>query len=300
MTEPLSAPHYRFGAFEVDAATGELRRKGMLIRLNGQPFQLLLLLLERQGQLLTREEIARELWPDGTVVDFDHGVNSAVNRIREALGDSAADSRFVQTMARRGYRFVAPVERIDRVEEPVLQRESSRGGELGRITRALDSLDERTGVFARMLATPEDLPKTPHRIVRTLFVLLQLMYVSFYIGALGNLREIEQLLAPLERAAQVYVLLIVTAAIMIPVRTFAILAVLFRAPGVKQKFLKLWPFLLVLDIVWSLSPFLLLNHINFGLALAGTTLLVYSPFAQRSLMLMGADGDDIRRPGTTG
>src|SRR5512146_3026852 len=299
MTEPSPAPHYRFGAFEVDAATGELRRKGMLIRLNGQPFQLLLLLLERQGQLLTREEIARELWPDGTVVDVDHGVNSAVNRIREALGDSAADSRFVQTMARREYRFVAPVERIDRAEEPVRQSESSRGGELVRITQALDSLDDRTGVFARMLATPEDLPKTPHRIVRTLFVLLQLMYVAFYLGALGNLREIEQLLAPLEHAALVYALLIVTAAIMIPVRTFVILAVLFRAPGVKQKFLKLWPFLLALDIAWSLSPFLLLNHINFGLALACTTLLVYSPFAQRSLMLMGAGGDDIRKPATT-
>lgn len=300
MTGPLPAPHYRFGAFEVDAATGELRRKGTLVRLNGQPFQLLLLLLERQGQLLTREEIARELWPDGTVVDFDHGVNSAVNRIREALGDSAADSRFVQTMARRGYRFVAPVERIGRVEEPVPQSASSQGGELGRITQVLDSLDERTGIFAGILATPEDLPKTPHRIVRTLFVLLQLMYVAFYLGALGNLREIEELLAPLEHAAQVYALLIVTAAIMIPVRTFVILAVLFRAPGVKPKFLKLWPFLLVLDIVWSLSPFLLLNHINFGLALACTTLLVYSPFAQRSLMLMGAGGDDIRNPVATG
>jgi len=249
---------------------------------------------------LTREEIARELWPDGTVVDFDHGVNSAVNRIREALGDSAADSRFVQTMARRGYRFVAPVERIGRVEEPVPQSASSQGGELGRITQVLDSLDERTGIFAGILATPEDLPKTPHRIVRTLFVLLQLMYVAFYLGALGNLREIEELLAPLEHAAQVYALLIVTAAIMIPVRTFVILAVLFRAPGVKPKFLKLWPFLLVLDIVWSLSPFLLLNHINFGLALACTTLLVYSPFAQRSLMLMGAGGDDIRKPVATG
>jgi DNA-binding winged helix-turn-helix (wHTH) protein len=270
---------------------GELRRQGMLIRLNGQPFQLLLLLLERNGQVLSREEITRVLWPDGTVVDFDHGVNSAVNRIREALGDSAADARFVQTLARRGYRFVAPVERIDDAASPTRGLMSTAGGEFGRIEEVVDSLDRRTGMFTGLLATPEDLPKAPHRIVQMLFVLMQAMYVAFYVGALGNLREIEELLLPLDRATQVFMLLVITAAIMIPVRAFLVCAVLFRAPGLRGKFLKLWPFLLVLDVLWSLSPFLLLHHINFGLALACTTLLVYSPFAQRSLMLMGADGD---------
>jgi DNA-binding winged helix-turn-helix (wHTH) protein len=273
MTEPLPGRRYRFGAFEADAGSGELRRQGMLIRLNGQPFLLLLLLLERQGQLLTREEIAHELWPDGTVVDFDHGVNSAVNRIREALGDSAADSRYVQTLARRGYRFVAPVELIDVVSLP--QAVSASDAEVGR------------GTTLRLLATPEDLPKVSHRIVQSLFVAMQLMYLGFYVGTLANLGEIEQLLSPIEHATQVYLSLLVTAAIMIPVRTFLVFAVLFRAPGLRGKFLKLWPLLLVLDVLWSLSPFLLLHHISFGLALACTTLLVYSPFAQRSLMLMG-------------
>jgi len=75
---------------------------------------------------------------------------------------------------------------------------------------------------------------------------------------------------------------------MIPVRAFVLCAVIFHAPGVNQKFLKIWPFLLALDVLWALSPFLLLHHINYGLALACTTLLVYSPFAQRSLVLMGA------------
>ena len=82
------------------------------MKLHAQPLQLLLLLLERPGELLTREEISRELWPDGTFVDYEHGVNSAVNRIREALGDKASSPRFMETLARRGYRFVAPVERI--------------------------------------------------------------------------------------------------------------------------------------------------------------------------------------------
>lgn len=284
MTETRPAPRYRFGTFEADAGSGELRRRGIMIRLNGQPFQLLLLLLERQGELLTREEISEALWPDGTVVDFEHGVNSAVNRIREALGDSAASPRYVQTLARRGYRFVAPVVRID----PAL---SAGRGTLAPMEAAVNSLDKRTGIFTRILAKPEDLPKTPHRIVQAIFVAMQVMYMAFYVGALANLREIQSLLAPLDHAAQVYVLLVITAAIMIPVRTFVICAALFRAPGVRRKFLKLWPFLLVLDVMWALSPFLLLHHINFGLALACTTLLVYSPFAQRSLMLMGAGGD---------
>src|ERR1700685_3405924 len=116
MSERRQAPRYRFGVFEADTATGELRRQGMRVKLNTQPFQVLCMLLERPGELLTREEISRELWPDGTFVDFDHGVNSAVNRIREALGDTAGSPRFVETLARRGYRFVAPVEQIIRNE----------------------------------------------------------------------------------------------------------------------------------------------------------------------------------------
>jgi hypothetical protein len=112
--------------------------------------------------------------------------------------------------------------------------------------------------------------------------------VAFYIGALANLPEIEDLLSVLPKAAQIFILLIVTAAVLIPVRAFVLCAVLFHAPGVREKFLRIWPFLLPLDELWSLSPFLLLHHINFGLALACTALLVYSPFAQRALVLMGA------------
>ena len=156
MTETRPAPRYRFGTFEADAGSGELRRRGIMIRLNGQPFQLLLLLLERQGELLTREEISEALWPDGTVVDFEHGVNSAMNRIREALGDSAASPRYVQTLARRGYRFVAPVVRID----PAL---SAGRGTLAPMEarKLLIRSIERTGIFTRILAKPEDLPKDP-------------------------------------------------------------------------------------------------------------------------------------------
>src|ERR1700727_2040583 len=118
MTDPHPSRRYRFGVFEADATLGELRRQGVRIKLNAQPFQVLVMLLQRPGELLTREEISRELWPDGTFVDYEHGVNSAVNRIREALGDAAGNPRFVETLARRGYRFVAPVERIVTDEAP--------------------------------------------------------------------------------------------------------------------------------------------------------------------------------------
>ena len=283
MTEPQSARRYRFGAFEADAATGELRRQGIRVRLNAQPFQVLCLLLERPGELLTREEIARELWSDGTFVDYEHGVNSAINRIREALGDTASGPRFVETLARRGYRFVAPVERIGGGERVSVRASAERAA-----TSAESAPEPRGG----LLASAHELPRISYPVVQTFFVLLQLMYVSFYVGALANLPEIEELLSALPHAASAFTLLIVTAAVLIPVRTFMLCAVLMHAPRVRQKLLRIWPFLLPFDMLWALSPFLLLHHIDFGVALACTALLVYSPFAQRSLVLMGAGGPE--------
>jgi DNA-binding winged helix-turn-helix (wHTH) protein len=287
MTDPQPALRYRFGSYEADAATGELRKQGVRIKLNAQPFQVLLMLLAHPGELLTREEISRHLWPEGTFVDSEHGVNSAVNRIREALGDTANNPRFVETLARRGYRFVAPVERIPLNEDPSPITTEQAATE----QTAIPAEPEPNPRF-RILATPQELPKASYPVVQTLFILLQCMYLGFYIGALANLAEIADLFSPLPRAAQAFAILIVTAAILIPVRAFVLSAVLFHAPRAREKFLKIWPFLLVLDELWSLSPFLLLHHINFGLGLACATLLVYSPFAQRSLVLMGAGSAD--------
>ena len=291
MTNPQPARRYRFGVFEADSATGELRRKGMRVKLHAQPFQVLFLLLERPGEMLTREEICRELWPEGTFVDYEHGVNSAINRLREALGDKASNPKFVETLARRGYRFLAPVERIslDPAEQIVLDTTApaSLAAAIPNDPPAITS-QETTGLLERLLASSEDLPTSSHAAAHTLFLLLQLMYLSFYIGALANLPEINELLSPLRFAAHTFAVLILTAALMIPVRVFLLCAVLFRAPRLNKTFGKLWWFLLPLDALWSLSPFLLLHHINYGLALACTTILIYSPFAQRSLILMGA------------
>lgn len=101
----------RFGVFEVDLRAGELRRNGAKVKLQNQPFQILAMLLERPGEIITRDEMRERLWPADTFVDFDNGLNSAIRRLREALGDAAEHPTFVETLGRRGYRFVFPVER---------------------------------------------------------------------------------------------------------------------------------------------------------------------------------------------
>src|SRR5207249_5103232 len=98
---------HRFAAFEINLHSGELRKSGMRLRLAGQPFQVLAVLVERPGELVTREELHSKLWPADTFVDFDHGLNNAVARIREVLDDSSDAPRYVETIPRRGYRFIA-------------------------------------------------------------------------------------------------------------------------------------------------------------------------------------------------
>ena len=103
----------RFGVFELDLRSGELQKQGRKIRLEGQPVQVLICLLESPGELVTREELHRKLWPADTFVNFEHGLNAAVKRLRQALNDSADNPRFVETLPRRGYRFIAPIHGVD-------------------------------------------------------------------------------------------------------------------------------------------------------------------------------------------
>src|SRR5258708_3222712 len=106
---PNGNQRIQLGVFEVDLKAGELRRNGTRVRLQEQPFQILTILLEHSGEVVTREELRGRLWPADTYVDFDHSLNAAVRRLRDALGDSAENPRFVETVARRGYRLLAPV-----------------------------------------------------------------------------------------------------------------------------------------------------------------------------------------------
>src|ERR1700744_731715 len=107
----------RFGVFELDLRSGELEKQGRKIRLEGQPVQVLICLLENPGELVTREELHRKLWPADTFVNFEHGLNAAVKRLRQAIQDSATNPRFVETLPRRGYRFIAPIQVVAESED---------------------------------------------------------------------------------------------------------------------------------------------------------------------------------------
>src|SRR5215831_9887452 len=119
MTDATQAPSVRrFGAFEINVQSGELRKNGIRLRLSGQPFEVLSVLVEHPGEVVTREELHSRLWPADTFVDFDHGLNNAVARIREILDDSSETPRYVETVPRRGYRFIAPLTDVTPLKSP--------------------------------------------------------------------------------------------------------------------------------------------------------------------------------------
>jgi Tol biopolymer transport system component/DNA-binding winged helix-turn-helix (wHTH) protein len=140
MPECGAAEVIRFGAFEVDARAGELRRNGSRVKLQEQPLQVLLALLAKPGQVVTREELQARLWPADTFVDFDHGLNAAVKRLRDALGDSAENPRFIETLAKRGYRFLVPLNSHMAMPVPVSVPTASSAPKARRHARLLAGL----------------------------------------------------------------------------------------------------------------------------------------------------------------
>jgi DNA-binding winged helix-turn-helix (wHTH) protein len=265
-----------FGAFEADEVRGELRRHGVRIKLHSQPFQLLTMLLERPSDVVTREEMRQRLWGNATFVDFDHGLNSAVNKIREALGDSASQPRYVETISGKGYRFIAPVS-----QNPITT------GKVAGV--AVSATGVETSPSA-LLSTIEELPAAPRKLVRILLLLIQTLYLVCYLAALANLREVGDIFleARLLSPTVLTTVLVTSAAVLIPVRMFLITAVVFDLRQLPSKFARMFPVLLLLDLLWALSPFLLVHHVSIGLALGMSVPLVYLPFAQRSLVLMYA------------
>ena len=293
MTREITGRVFRFGAFEVNEATGELRKQGIRIKLHSQPFQILVMLLERPSELVTREEMRQRLWGEDTFVDFDHGLNTAINKLREALGDLASQPRHVETVSGRGYRFIAPVTLAGPVAKTSGKPVASPGNVASSlaISNPASPSDDGLETFGRtLLAAPHELPHAPRILVRTLLLLVQAMYLAFYLGALGNLPEILDIFsdAHLPSPSTLIALLVTTAVVMIPVRLFFFAAVAFDYQHLPAKFKKLFPILLCMDIVWALSPFLLVHHVSLGLALGMTAALIYMPFAQRSLVLMYA------------
>jgi cholera toxin transcriptional activator len=264
----------RFGVFEADLRAGELRKSGIKLRLTGQPFQVLAVLLERAGEVVTREELQQKLWASDTFVDFDHSLNTAINRVREVLGDSASSPRYVETLARRGYRFIAPI-----------QSESTPAPE-ARVSEPSTSPVQQTAPALH----PELEVPIPHRgITRGLFALIQVMYLIFYGTALIRLHAVEGIaesfLPPWGATALVGTVMI-TAGAGIPLRFYLLSSIAFDYQRLGEKFRRMFPLVLALDQLWAVAPFLLTAQIGLGAAFAACAALLYVPFSERTLLRM--------------
>ena len=272
---PSQTRLYRFGVYEADAVSGELRKSGSRVKLQEQPFRVLVLLLERRGGVVSREEIRQTLWSNDTFVDFDHGLNTVINKLRDALDDMASNPRFIETLARRGYRFIAPV---------ALVGEQAASTDTAEPPSADSAARERLSLLTR----PDELPPAPRGLVRILFVLIQVMYLSFYLVSLTKLAAIDRIVEPMvSQPHGILVLVLVTAVVGIPTRLYLLASVAFDSKGLGRRFQKLFPFIFPLDELWALAPFLAVNQLGLGLAFAATAALLYVPFSQRTLMLMG-------------
>jgi len=284
----------RFGVFELDLSAGELRRNGIKLRLQGQPFQVLALLLEHAGEVVTRDELRQKLWPSDTFVDFDHGLNTAINKVREALGDSAASPRYVETLARRGYRFIAPVQSAAPQEA---SPEAGRAAALAADGAGPVLADTSPPLYPSAELHPDLQVPIPRRgITRGLFVLIQVMYLSFYLAALIRLHGI-QVMAESFRPTWGEIVLgavLVTAGVGIPLRLYLISAVSFDHQRLGEKFRQMFPFILALDELWAVAPFLLMQWIGLGAAFAASAALLYLPFSERTLIRMAYLGPRVR------
>lgn len=270
---------YRFGTYEADVRAGELLRDGSKIKLQEQPFQVLVALLERAGDIITREDLRQKLWPSDTFVDFDHSLNTAINKLREALRDSAANPRFIETKARRGYRFIAPVQVIS--PEPISNQPQPVEPAQAAIAAKLEASPTRPG-DDEILAIPR-----PHPVrMRTLIGLIQAMYLCFYIAALASLRDVTYICDRFSagRGDKFAIAVLVTAVLAIPMRLYMLTAVIFDYRLTGAKFRRIFPALFLLDELWAVSPFLLVDYIGIGLAFAATAALLYVPFSQRTLV----------------
>lgn len=263
----------RFAVFEVDLAAGELRKNGARLRLQEQPFQVLAVLLENAGRVVTREDLRQKIWPADTFVDFDHSLNTAVNKIRDVLGDSAPSPRFVETLPRRGYRFIAPVNGVNALA-----------------TKSPDVAAADSGSGMGIALLPGLHVPAPHRgLVRALFALIQVMYLAFYVNALHHLSDVDRVATrslPDWEARLIVIAVLVTGATGIPLRFYLLSAVGFDFRKLGETFRRLFPVVLAMDQLWAIAPFLLLPKIGIGLAFAATAALLYVPFSERTLVRM--------------
>lgn len=280
---PPSPEIHRFGPFEANLRTRELRKFGARLKIQDQPFQILAALLERPGDLVTREELQQRIWPADTFVDFDHSLNTSINKLREALSDSAATPRYIETLPRRGYRLLVSVESPASIAAPPPADMVSTGE-----TKSESPVVDDKAPQAEAAVNSSAAGTIGRGPARALFNLIQVMYLSFYILAVGHLHTVHNLADAFwpEGATPLIVVISVTGIVGIAVRLFLFSVVSFDVRHFGEMFRKLFPALMPLDAFWALSPFLISHHIGAGFALVACTALLWVPFAQRTLVRM--------------
>ncbi|MGC2694654.1 MAG: winged helix-turn-helix domain-containing protein [Candidatus Angelobacter sp.] len=274
---------YKFDDFEADLRAAELRRNGARLKLQLQPFQVLVALLERPKEVVAREEIRQRLWPEDTFVDFDHGLNTAMVKLRDVLGDSAANPKYIETIAKRGYRFLGTVD--------VVQEQAAS---VAPLSAAAPQASQSAPVVANTQSTSASaevesgLPRASRSTARLLFILTQVMYLIFYLSALFSWENTYQAsyMAWGGAGRAAFVVYLATALVGVAVRLYLISATAMDYHLLGEKFRLLTPGLFVLDMIWALSPLLIQDRIGLGFALAACAALIYMPFAQRTLMKM--------------
>ncbi len=309
---------YKFDSFEADLRAAELRRNGTKLKLQLQPFQVLVALLERPREVVTREELQQRLWPQDTFVDFDHSLNTAMVKLRDVLGDSASKPKYIETIAKRGYRFLGTAEAV--MEQPAappqtaaiapavvaqpantqptvtatsvlptsaLPASTSQSPSTSEVTQGNPSAETVPSTLKLTEAEPE-LPRTSRGSARTLFILTQVMYLIFYLSALFSWENTYQAsYMAWGRAGNIaFTIYLATSLVGVVVRLYLISATAMDYHLLGEKYRILMPWLFVLDMIWALAPFLIADRIGLGFALGACAALIYMPFAQRTLMKM--------------
>lgn len=276
----------RFDQFEIDLRTRELRRQGEVIRLQDLPVRLLIFLATRPGKLVTREEIEQELWGDEHFVDYDHGINTAMRKVREALGENTESPRFVETLPRKGYRFIAEVHRGNANSSSVaMKRDLSHAAELPS-SQVPENTSRADSVPASHKSAVNEEFTLPTGSSWKLLLLTQAGYLVMYCVTLFKLEEATGVLErffsiPAESALPMLIALALSG---VAVRLFLLTSVGLKHPHAGIKYRKLFPMVMLLDIAWSASPLLLVDKLGMGLSMAAVAGLAYLPFSQRILM----------------
>lgn len=282
-----TAIKYKFEEFEADLRAGELRKNGNRLKLQLQPFQVLVALLERPKEVVTRDELRQRLWPQDTFVDFDHGLNTAMVKLRDVLGDSASKPRFIETIAKRGYRFLGTAEVISDQSAPAEPKASAPADVVQATVGNLNLQPESFKAEA-----DSGLPRTSRNTARLLFTLTQIMYLIFYLSALFSWENTYKASFNTwgRAGATAFAVYIATSMVGIAVRLYLISATAMDYHLLGSKYRVLTPALFVLDMLWALSPLLIADRIGLGFALGACAALVYMPFAQRTLIKMMQNG----------